>query len=66
MDTFDVNKTEDCCSSMDTFGPSEKKQNIYFFLLGLKLSTELPAVAVMKTVHRTASVGSADPGFWHG
>ena len=47
-------------------GPARKMQNNHFFPLGPKPSIELPALAVLTTVHKTASVGSSDPGFFHG
>ena len=48
--------------------PARKKQKKHFIPLGPKPSTELPALAVLTTVHRTrtAGVGSSDPGYFHG
>ena len=45
--------------------PARKMQNNHFFPLGPKPSIELAALAVLTTVHRTASVGISDPGFFH-
>ena len=47
-------------------GPARKMQNKLFFLPGPKPSTELPVLAFLTTVYRTASVGSSDPGFFYG